>query len=136
MKTNGLTIAKYYDFLQIVKLRIDKKENIYTQQISKEFNVSASILCVLKEMGIIKPLGYNVYEWNNKIPLTITLVKKIIQTINEKAKVSRNKTGMAQTPLPKPPRNKKRRTPKVEVHINDKQKNELGVIRKFFKWLW
>ena len=106
MKTSGLTIGKYYDFLQIVKLRIDKKEIIYVAQMCKDCNVSASIFTALRELKIITQISPHIYEWNSKIPVTITLVKKVLQTINEKAKVSRDKKNMAsaQIPLPKPPK--------------------------------
>ena len=43
---------------------------------------------------------------------------------------------MPQTPLPKPPKVTKTRTPKVEVQFYDEPKSELGVIRRFLKWLW
>ena len=38
--------------------------------------------------------------------------------------------------MPPRPKVRKTRTPKIEIQVNDKPKSELGVIRRFLKWLW
>lgn len=85
----------------------------------------------------------NLYKWSENIDVTASLINRYrkFQAENSK-KYSKNKNqepnlfNMPQTPLPKPPKVRKTRTPKVEVQFNDKPKSELGVIRRFLKWLW
>ena len=85
----------------------------------------------------------NLYKWSENIDVTASLINRYrkFQSENSK-KYSKNKNqepnlfNMPQTPLPKPPKVIKTRSPKVEVQFYDEPKSELGVIRKFFKWLW
>lgn len=89
-----------------------------------------------------------VYKWNDKIPVSHKLIERFREYVNKKNrkyiidkntkynKQEPNLFDMPQTPLPKPPKFRKTRTPKVEVQFNNNPKSELGVIRKFFKWLW
>lgn len=81
------------------------------------------------------------YKWNEKIPISIKLIEKFREYQTLKNKKNNNKQqpnlfNMPQTPLPKPPKVRKTRVPKIEFQINDKPKSELGVIRRFLKWLW
>ena len=87
---------------------------------------------------IVKQNGF--YKWNEKIPLSFKIVEKYRKIQHEKNKtkklIANKKYIMPQTPLPKPPKVTKTRKSKIEFQVNDKPKNELGVIRRFLKWLW
>jgi hypothetical protein len=87
---------------------------------------------------IVKENGF--YRWNEKIPLSFKIVEKYRKLQHEKNKtkklIANKKYTMPQTPLPKPPKVTKTRTPKIEFQVNNEPKNELGVIRRFLKWLW
>lgn len=87
---------------------------------------------------IVKQNGF--YKWNEKIPVSFKIIEKYRKIQHEKNKtkklISNKKYNMPQTPLPKPPKNRKTRMPKIEFQVNNKPKSELGVIRRFLKWLW
>lgn len=84
----------------------------------------------------------NLYKWSENIDVTASLINRYrkFQAENSK-KYSKNKNqepnlfNMPRT-IQKPPKIRKTRTSKVEVQFYDKPKSELGVIRKFLKWLW
>ncbi len=87
---------------------------------------------------IVKENGF--YRWNEKTPVSFKIIEKYRKIQHEKNKtkklIANKKYNMPQTPLPKPPKVIKTQAPKVEVQFYDEPKSELGVIRKFFKWLW
>ena len=57
---------------------------------------------------------------------------------NIKYKIKNEPTlfDMPSSPLPQPPKVRKTRTPKIEVQPIEKPKSELGLIRKFWKWIY
>ena len=70
-----------------------------------------------------------VYHWNEKIPVSAKLINKFRADYNELIKqIKQNK--QIQT-------NEKRLKSKNKVEFIDViEKNEIGIIRKFLKWLW
>ena len=85
----------------------------------------------------------NLFKWSENIDVTASLINRYrkFQSENSK-KYSKNKNqepnlfNMPTSARPTPPKGIKTRTPKVEFQVNNKPKSELGVIRRFLKWLW
>ena len=141
------TTKNWLNALHELKYLIDNTEvskiNSYLmgKSISRSWNTFLQTNKIIyKENGV--------YKWNDKIPVSYKLIERFREYVNKKNrkyiidkntkynKQQPNLFNMPQTPLPKPPKVIKTRTPKVEVHVNNNPKSELGVIRKFFKWLW
>ncbi len=85
----------------------------------------------------------NLFKWSENIDVTSSLINRYRKFQSEYSKkYSKNKNqepnlfNMPTSARPTPPKGIKTRTPKVEVQFYDEPKSELGVIRKFFKWLW
>ncbi len=132
------TTKIWIESLNEIKSIIDLGNEVSIHRLLRAKNISNRWLPFLKENNIVfKQNGY--YKWNDKIPVSYKLIErfreysKSINLINKKQQP--NLFNM-QTPLPKPPKVTKTRTPKIEFQVNDKPKSELGVIRRFLKWLW
>jgi len=149
MKTkNQDTNVKYYNFLVALKKKIDNQEIVLTDVLCEEHRVSKQLPSQLKKLNVLHG-RCNSLKWNEKIPPSLTLAKKIRKNINEHHAVLRQsqkkrynvavsdncKTlfDMPHIPVQKPSIKSK---PKVKVKVLNNPKSELGIIRKFLKWLW
>lgn len=72
----------------------------------------------------------NRYYWNEKIPVSIKLINKY--RLDEKNKIKKTKVNF------KTNNNsiKKVASPKIKNKPIQTNKDEVGIIRKFLKWLW
>ena len=93
----------------------------------------------LKENNIV--FKQNVYyKWNEKIPVSHKLIErfreysKSINLMNRKQQS--NLFDMKTLARPKQSNIRKTREQKIKFQLNEKPKSELGIIRKFLKWLW
>jgi hypothetical protein len=136
------TTEKWYSLLFFLEneLKINKHKNI-SILLSKYKVCHRWGTFLIKKNIIYLENGY--YRWNEKIPVSNKLINlyRKYQTEENKRNIKYKKQepnlfNMPQSPLPKPPKIRKTRTPKVEVQVKDKPKSELGLIRSFFKWLW
>ena len=137
--THRETAKNWLNALHELKYLIDNNKVSKIHGYLTDKSISRSWNTFLQTNKIIyKENGF--YKWNDKIPVSHKLINKFREYVIEKNrkynKQQPNLFNMPQTPLPKPPKVIKTRTPKVEVHVNNNPKSELGVIRKFFKWLW
>ena len=133
------TTKIWIESLNEIKSLIDFGNVISIHSLLRQKNISNRWLTFLRENNIVfKQNGY--YKWNDKIPVSHKLINKFREYVNDKNIKYNNQQpnlfDMPQTPLPKPPKVRKTRVPKIEFQINDKPNNELGVIRRFLKWLW
>jgi hypothetical protein len=137
--THQQTAKNWLNTLQELKYKIDNNKVITIHDYLADKSISRCWSTFLKQNKIIyKENGY--YKWNDKIPVSHKLINKFREYVNDKNikynNQQQNLFNMPQTPLPPPPKVTKTRTPKVEVQLNNEPKSELGVIRKFLKWLW
>lgn len=133
MRTNNLeTNKRWVKFLNDLKLELSKNDYKLIYPIVDKYNVSSYWSIFLDSNKIVYKNEFGFYKWNNKIPISIKLIEKYRKYMKEINSNSR-KNKKQLTLFDKPKVNK---TQKVQVEFYDKQKNELGIIRKFFKWLW
>ncbi len=95
------TYNKYYNFLLELKSRIDdKREYIVLADICKEYSVGTQITTILINSGVVHKIEHGQYEWNKKIPVSMILVKKMIEKHNQKYKEQRenNKDRLINAP--------------------------------------
>jgi hypothetical protein len=139
-KPQKATTLKWFNALNEIKNELDNNNHVTFQEFISKHNISALWRTFLLSNNILyKENGF--YKWNDKIPVSYKLIEKFRNFVHKENYIKYNKEtpnlfDMPQTPLPKPPKTRKTRTPKVEVQVKDNTKSDLGVIRKFFKWLW
>lgn len=133
MRTNNLeTNKRWVKFLNDLKLELNKNNYKLIYPIVDRYNVSSYWSIFLDSNKIVYKNEFGFYKWNDKIPISIKLIEKYRKYMKEINSNSR-KNKKQLTLFDKPKVNK---TQKVQVEFYDKPKNELGIIRKFFKWLW
>ena len=147
-----ITETKYFNALKSAKNDIELNNFIPTNWESN-FKLSARTMATLRNLGIIKNLGTrrnSHYEWNNKIPVTMLLAKKVISENNNRqnAYIENRILNKLQEPIVK---TIAKRTPKQILPLVDKTKidrftkqiakpiqvtNQVGLIRRFFRWIY
>jgi hypothetical protein len=139
-KPQKATTLKWFNALNEIKNELNNNNHATFQEFLSKHNISALWRTFLLSNNILyKENGF--YKWNEKIPVSYKLIEKFRNFVHKENYIKYNKEtpnlfNMPQSPLPKPPKIRKTRTTKVDVQVKDKPKSELGVIRKFFKWLW
>ena len=131
---------KYFDALKVAKEEIESDVFILKQWESK-FKISHRTMTTLRNLGIIKNLSISrkkpSYEWNNRIPITMLLAKKVVL---ENAKIQAiyiKKTALnkSQKPLIKLV-SKQILKPVVRHTQVAKKVSDVGLIRKFLRWIY
>jgi len=140
-------VKKYFNALQSAKNDIELNIFVASSWESK-FKISNLTRTTLKNLGVYKNLGSSkvpFYEWNSKIPVTMLLAKKVILENNKKQIAYKyRKSNIPQKPIAKPI---VKRAPKQILPIVDKTKidrftnrtpkpNQVGLIRRFLKWIY
>ena len=82
---NQDTKAKYYNYLVVLKEKIDKGEVVKVNRLSAHHNVSKAIPSILKKLNVLSG-RCSTLKWNEKIPPSIMLVNKIQEYISEEFK--------------------------------------------------
>jgi hypothetical protein len=137
--THRETAKNWLNALHELKYLIDNTEvseiNSYLRgkSISRSWNTFLQINKIIyRENGV--------YKWNDKIPVSHKLINKFREYVNDKNikynNQQQNLFNMPSSAIPPRPKVTKTRTPKIEFQVNNEPKNELGVIRRFLKWLW
>lgn len=135
--SNQNTKAKYYNYLVVLKEKIDKGEDVKLNSLSTQYNVTKAIPSILRTLNVLSG-KYSTLKWNQKIPPSMALVNKIQEYISEDSKKYKKQElfNIERTQIAKQKKVIKTQLPRVQVEVFDKSKSELGVIRKFLKWLW
>ena len=127
---------KYFDALKVAKNEIESDVFI-TKQWESRFKISHRTMTTLKNLGIINNLSGSTrkpsYEWNNRIPITMLLAKKVLL---ENAKIQA--IYIKNTELNK---SKKRVVKPIAKQIVKpiqvtKKVSDVGLIRKFLRWIY
>jgi len=147
---NPITETKYFNALKEAKIAIELN-NFSPTNWESNFKLSARTSSTLKKLGIIKNLGTNRYpsfEWNNKIPVTMLLAKKVISENNNSQNIylENRILNKLQEPItiakPIVKRASKQILPivdktKIDRFTNQEPKhNQVGLIRRFLKWIY
>ena len=138
-RTAQKTTKIWIESLNEIKSLIDFGNVISIHSLLRQKNITNRWLTFLKENNIVfKQNGY--YKWNEKIPVSHKLIErfreysKSINLMNRKQQS--NLFDMLTLARPKPSNIRKTREQKIKFQLNEKPKSELGIIRKFLKWLW
>lgn len=138
-RTAQKTTKIWIESLNEIKSLIDFGNVISIHSLLRQKNITNRWLPFLKENNIVfKQNGY--YKWNEKIPVSHKLIErfreysKSINLMNRKQQS--NLFDMLTLARPKPSNIRKTREQKIKFQLNEKPKSELGIIRKFLKWLW
>jgi competence CoiA-like predicted nuclease len=130
--TRHTSTVKYEKYLPQIKLLIDSGNLTQIYNVFKEYGITNSWITFLKKTNVIYKDQNGFYKWNEKIPVT----KKLIEAFrNYKFEVNqeyRIKTKPIKTNL-------FTEIKKDPVKRNTKQKSvpqEIGLIRRFIKWIY
>ena len=128
------TVKKYFNALKYLKSQFDDGSLNSIRDFEKKFKISNRTYRTLLKLNVITKhdtFEGGFYQWNNKIPVTMLLAQKVVTTNNEvnvlyKDKNQKQKTKAifsSQKPVPikiEPPK---------KVH-------DVGLIRRFFRWIY
>ena len=143
--TRKETEDKYFRLFIDLKSEIQVNKLFVLTRFLEKNRVSTRVATSLIRLGVIKihGRGYDkTYEWNDKIPVTMVLVKKIIKDCNTMQKsygIKNNTKTIKKTTLPKVDKNKIERFNKVvkqEPTIKAVPTQQIGLIRKFLRWIY
>jgi hypothetical protein len=85
---NQDTKTKYYNYLVVLKEKIDNGEVVKLNSLATQYNISKAIPSILKKLNVLSG-RYSNLKWNQKIPPSIVLVNKIQEYISEEYKTSK-----------------------------------------------
>lgn len=134
-QNNQITANKYFNALKAAKNDVDS--NVFNaKEWEINFKLSARTMTTLRNLGIIKNLGTRnspSYEWNNKIPVTLLLAKKVILENNKRQNeyLENRILNIPQKPMVK--FNTKQVIKPIQVA---KKVSDVGLIRKFLRWIY
>ena len=143
-ETQGI---KYYNFLLDLKHELDNKKNVNITNFCRLHTVSGLFSPFLIKNNVIFKDTNEDYIWNNKIPVSSALILKFRSYVSQKNKILRSKKNNKiyntdSKVVKNKPKLIKQRT---KVHnigkeetkvIYSVQKQEIGLIRKFLKWIY
>ena len=122
------TTIKWIARLNEIKQELTDNNHNTVTKIIKSKSISNSWHGFLSNNNIIyrNELGY--YKWNDKIPVTYKLIEKY------RAYVDEYSLNLKQPTLFDKPKTSKTRDFKVE--FKDKPKEQIGLIRRFWRWIY
>jgi len=143
MKTiRKTTEEKYHQVLIKLKQEIEINPSfrltrfLYANKMPSRFGTAVQSLGVVKGYGG----GYGkVYEWNDKIPVTILLTRRVIKECNKIQQVNQRGREVKKITLPKVDKTRIEKFNKVvkqEPTIKEVPTQQIGLIRKFFRWIY
>lgn len=133
-KMNKGVHAKWINALSAVKQELETKEISVIQNLITKYNLSTHWSSWLIKNNIIVRLN-GIYHWNEKIPVSSKIINKyrkdesIRQAIYYAKHIEKKKNE--QNILIKPVVSQNIKNEPIQIN-----KDDIGIIRKFLKWLW
>lgn len=136
---NQTITKKYFEALKVAKSEIESNDFTLKQWESR-FKICDRTMTTLKNLGVVKNLSYGkstIYEWNNKIPVSILLAKKVIlenrrlQSGYKKNMTLNKSKKQVVKPITKPIAKQVVKPIQVAKKVSD-----VGLIRKFLRWIY
>jgi hypothetical protein len=128
------TVKKYFNALKYLKSQFDDGSLNSIRDFEKKFKISNRTYRTLLKLNVITKhdsFEGSFYQWNNKIPVTMLLAQKVVTTNNEVNALYMNKkpkqknkaifSNQISTPI------------KIE---SPKKVSDVGLIRRFFRWIY
>ena len=127
------TLNKYLKSLNDIKDMLDKNNYDALSKVFRSKKMSTNWIGVLINNNIIyrNQLGY--YKWNDKIPVSYKVIEKYKDHNYKVRDIRINKLKQQPTLFDKP---KTSKTRNVLFPIKDKPKEQIGLIRKFLRWIY
>jgi len=141
---NKNTTKKYLYFLNSLKEKMDNKEITEMKAIPSLYRVSYNWCYFLIKNKIIERKD-GLYYWNEKIPVSIKIINQYRRLINKKNEDYHLINKQLKVNFSDNFQSKKQKTivfDKKEIKENldkfspIKREQKIGIIRKFFRWLW
>jgi hypothetical protein len=135
---------KYFDALKVAKAEIESNVFVQVEWLTK-FKLSHRTKTTLKDLGIVKNLSDNrkrpIYEWNNRIPVTMLLAKKIIleNHTTQYGHIKNTELNKLNKPVVKKivKQSSRPTTKQIVKPIQvTKKVSDVGLIRKFLRWIY
>lgn len=142
-----ITEKKYYNALVILRNEIDSETLDSMSMWVEREELGQRTPQSLKRLGVVVKSGglrFPIYVWNEKIPVTLTLVRKIMAKNNEINNSWRKpQVGMKKTVQPRKktvqPREitvQPREQQRVIVRESHPYQKKVGLIRQFLRWIY
>lgn len=137
-------IEKYFNALKYLKEKLDNNEKYNLSNWVSDFGLRAKSVQTVQNLSIIKNIGKlkgpNVrYVWNDRIPVSIKLARTlIIEMRKEHNEYIRHWRETGKVEMIKP--TVKKVSKQINIPIKEMsttvKNNEIGLIRKFWKWIY
>ena len=127
-----ITDKKYLKSLECIKEILSSSNNKSIYQLVDNQRINAYWSRFLVRHKVVY-LENGFYRWNEKIPPSSKLVQKFREEFTLAYKKYKTPQEMKSIPLPPPPKTRKRKT---TVVFSDKPEPQVGLIRKFLRWLY
>ena len=136
---NQTITKKYFEALKVAKSEIESNDFTLKQWESR-FKICDRTMTTLKNLGVVKNLSYGkstIYEWNNKIPVSILLAKKVIlENRRLQSGYKKNMTlNKSKKPVVKPIIKPIVKQVVKPIQVT-KKVSDVGLIRKFLRWIY
>jgi hypothetical protein len=129
-RNTGKTTLKYLRFLEDLQLELDSINYKNLIQFPKKYSVTQAWPVFLKRNGIIYQNNQGYYKWNNKIPVSIKIINEFRKYNDKATNYNYNVAKVNSKKVIKVP-------PKIiREDLKNTDKQELGLIRKFLKWIY
>lgn len=148
---NG-TRNKYLKVCYDIKNKCDNKIEFNLKNISEENRISHSLTTYLKKQNIVSKNYYGLYEWNEKIPVTNKLITSFLNYVHESNSQLKIKRQIKQSPtlfnspsyikdaikgtVTIVPEGKEKEFIEKNKFEQPQKFKEIGLIRKFWKWIY
>ena len=122
------TTLKWIERLNEIKQELTDNNHNRVTKIIKSKSISNSWHGFLSNNNIIYRNEFGYYKWNDKIPITYKLIEKY------RAYVDEYSLNLKQPTLFDKPKTSKTRN--VLFEFKDKPKEQIGLIRRFWRWIY
>jgi hypothetical protein len=130
--------AKWLRNLNNIKSEILLSKYTTLQKITAKHNMSNYWGSFLYSNNIVYKDESGFLKWNEKIPITVLLIKKFRiykkQKVNHHPSIIKKQQEMKSIQKPLAPKTRKKRTPAVVIEQTPQP--QVGLIRKFLRWLY
>ena len=127
------TTKKWIYSLNNIKNRINNNNYKFLYPAVSIENISKHWVTFLKDNNIVQKNEYGFVKWNEKIKITTKITDKFRDFVKLKEGRINLKNEQQPTLFDKPKTNKTRN---VKIEFYDKPKEQIGLIRKFWRWIY
>lgn len=123
------TSIKWLNCMRNMQEHLSKNNETSISDLIREFKISNSWSTFLLRKVIVYKNDYGYYKWNSAVEIDSKLIEKF-RSFQKEINV---RDKQQPTLFDKPKTNKKR---DVKVEFKGKQKEQIGLIRKFLRWIY